>query len=62
MLTKEVSLLNGFQYRIFLKVLFIYLAEIKREHKQGEQQREKETGSQWRREPNMGLDPRTLGS
>ena len=35
-----------------------------REHKQGERQaeREGEAGSPLSREPNVGLDPRTLGS
>ena len=48
------------------KDLFIYLTVRgeQREHKQGEQQAEgeREAGSQLSREPDMGLDPRTLGS
>ena len=46
------------EHYIFFK--FIYLPE--REHKQGEQQTEGESGSPLSREPNAGLDPRTLGS
>ena len=48
--------------------LFIYLTEREgereREHKQGKQQAEgeREAGSLLSREPDMGLDPRTLGS
>ena len=44
----------------FLKILFIYLTE--RDHKQAERQaeREEETGSLLSREPDAGLDPRTL--
>ena len=51
----------------FLKILFIYLSERKREqasmHKQGELQAEGEVGSLLSKEPDVGLDdPRTLGS
>jgi len=42
----------------------MYLFDIEREHKQGEQQAEGEGGtdSPPSREPNAGLDPRTPGS
>ena len=44
----------------FLKILFIYLTD--RDHKQAERQaeREGEAGSLLSREPDVGLDPRTL--
>ena len=38
----------------------IYLREREREHEQGEGQREKQTSPN--RDPNAGLDPRTLRS
>jgi len=38
------------------------LSENEREHKQGELQAEGEAGSPRSREPDAGLDPRTLGS
>ena len=46
----------------FFKILFIYLTE--RDHKQAERQaeREEEAGSPLSREPDAGLDPRTLRS
>ena len=44
---------------LFFKTLFIYLRE--REHQQGEQEKEKQTPP-LSREPNSGLNPRTLGS
>ena len=47
-------------FLLFFLKYFIYLTE--REHKQGQQQAEGEAGSPLSREPNMGLDPRTLGS
>ena len=43
---------------IFKKIFFIYLTE--REHKQGEQQAERE-GAPMRKEPKAGFNPRTLG-
>ena len=46
----------------FFKILFIYLSERERAHKQGERQAEGEAGSLPSKEPNEGLDPRTLGS
>ena len=48
--------------QLFKKILFIYLIE--KERKQGEQQAEGEGegDSLLSREPNAGLDPRTLGS
>ena len=47
-------------FNFFLKILFIYLTD--RDHKQAERQaeREGEAGSQLSREPDAGLDPRTL--
>ena len=47
----------------FLIKDFIYFREREREHKQGERQAEGdgEADSPLRREPNMGLDPGTLG-
>ena len=47
---------------IFLKVFIYLFAE--REHKQGEQQAEgeEEAGSPLSREPNVGPDPRSMGS
>ena len=42
----------------FFKILFVYSCETQRE-KQRPRQREKQAP---RREPNVGLDPRTLGS
>jgi len=36
--------------------------ERQRTHKQGEQQSEEEAGSPLSREPDVGLDPRPLGS
>ena len=54
---------------IFLKILFIYLSERgrkrereRREHKQGEWQAEGEAGSPLSKEPDVGLNHRTLGS
>ena len=43
---------------------FTYLFEMEeeREHKQGEKQAEGEAGSPLSREPDAGLDPRTVGS
>ena len=43
---------------------FIYLLDREREHKQGEQQAEGEgeTGFPQSREPDTGLNPKTLGS
>jgi len=38
------------------------MSEREREHKQGEQQAAGEAGSLLSKEPNVGLDPRTLGS
>ena len=47
-------------------MLFIYFSERERvkerEHKQGEWQKEGEAGSPLSKEPDAGLDPRTLGS
>ena len=47
---------------VSLKILFIYLTD--RDHKQAERQaeREEEAGSLLSREPDAGLDPRTLRS
>ena len=49
---------------LFLKILFIYLTQRNREntHARGVAKREGEAGSLLSREPNKGLDPRTLGS
>ena len=53
-------------YRLFLFFYlfifkgFIYLFDRERDHKQAE--REEEAGSLLSREPDAGLDPRTLGS
>jgi len=48
----------------FLKILFIYLTErdIEREGTQAEEVGEGEAGLPPSREPDVGLDPRTLGS
>ena len=50
----------------FVKILFIYLMERERQPaREGTQARrvgEEETGSQQSREPNVGLNPRDLGS
>jgi len=47
---------------LFKKILFIYLTEREHEHKLGEWQTEGEVGSPLGGEPDVGLDPRTLGS
>ena len=49
---------------IFFKILFIYLMEREtaREGTQAGGVGEEEASSQWSREPDAGLDPRTLGS
>lgn len=47
---------------IFLEVFIYYLSERECEHRQGVWQAEGEIGSPLRREPDMGLDPRTLRS
>ena len=54
----------GTRFYYFLKILCIYLSEREREHKQGvlQTEGEEEAGSQRSREPDAGLDPRTLGS
>ena len=44
----------------FLKILFI--GEREKAYKQGEWQAEGEAGFPLSKEPNVGLDPRTLGS
>jgi len=49
-------------YALFFFKDFIYLSERWREHKQGEQRAEGEAGSPPSKEPDVGLDPRTLGS
>ena len=47
---------------VWLKILLIYLREREREHKQGGgAEGERETDSPLSREPDVGLDPRTLG-
>ena len=58
----RVLLKGSLHGEVFKKILFIYLT--KREHKQGEQQAEGEgeAGSLLTREPDVGLEPRTLGS
>ena len=48
--------------RIFFKILFIHLTERERAQARGAAKGEGETGSSLSREPDMGLDPRTLGS
>ena len=50
-----------FFINIFFKD-FICLSEKEREYMQGEWEAEGETNSLLSKEPNMGLDPRTLGS
>ena len=49
---------------IFLKILFIYLTERERSQvgRETGREREEEAGSPLSREPDMGLNPRTLGS
>ena len=56
------SFIHSFIHLFIFKILFIYLTE--RDHKQAERQaeREEEAGSLLSREPDAGLDPRTLGS
>ena len=43
---------------------FIYLSERERERERAQADRvaEREAGSLWSKEPDVGLDPRTLGS
>ena len=52
------------QIEFFFKILFIYLTERQavREGTQAGGVGEEEAGSQQSREPDVGLDPRTLGS
>ena len=57
-LTSLLALVVRIIIIIFLR--FIYLTE--REYKQGEQQAEGEAGSPPSKEPDAGLDPRTLRS
>ena len=49
---------------IFKKIVFAYLTERERTHKQeeGKAEGEGEAGSPLSRGPDVGLDPRTLGS
>ena len=48
--------------KIKKKILFIFLTEREREREQARGAREGEADSPLSREPNAGLDPRTLGS
>ena len=45
----------------FVKILFVYLRESECAQAGGEAEGEEEAGLPWRRESDMGLDPRTLG-
>ena len=60
-LSSFLSFWNGFFKRLYF---YLFVREREREHKQGERQAEGEgeAGSPPSREPNMGLNPRTLGS
>ena len=60
----DLFFLKSYSFFFFLKILFIYfrMAERERAHKQGEWQAEGEAGSPLSREPDEGLDLRTLGS
>ena len=46
----------------FLKILFIHLTEITSRQKGRQRVREEEAGSLLSREPDVWLDPRTVGS
>ena len=50
------------QTLFFFKILFIYLTEREITSRQRGRQREEEAGSLLSREPDAGLDPRTLRS
>ena len=54
----------NFIFLFFLKILFMYLRERERERAQagGEAEGEGEAGSLLSREPDVGFNPRTLGS
>ena len=55
----QISIIN-----FFLKILFIYLTERERSQvgREAGREREEEAGSLPNREPDVGLDPRTLRS
>ena len=60
----SVSLMNKLKIKSLKKILFIYLTERERKHKQGELRAEKEgkADSSLSKEPAVGLNDRTLGS
>ena len=59
---EEITLLLLLLLLLFLKILFIYLTDRSQVGREAGRERREETGSLLSREPDVGLDPRTLGS
>ena len=55
-------ILQNLVFVFFLKILFIYSTEITSRQRSRQREREEEAGSPLSREPDAGLDPRTLRS